>query len=172
MKRYWIIGVVLALSTGVYFYMQRPIMHEKCRITTEEHWGLIEDWLAETRAEKWPGETKHMIHVRLKLPFLTRPDDMVLIEGNSRFLYEGPNPGNQILDLAIPVMPNDPSSLVYLSASILRPSERMACVFENPEYIDLKDTPEGSEFLLEVLPRPYVREYDERETAVRLTRVR
>ena len=172
MKRYWIIGVVLALSTGVYFYMQRPIMHEYCRKYSQSEWDRANAGDAEMRAEKWLGETEHFIQVRLRLPFRISPEDVIQITGNGRFLYEGSSPGDEILNLAIPVMPNDPSSLVYLRVVILRHSERMACVFENPEYIDLKDTPEGSEFLLEVLPRPYVREYDERETAVRQTRVR
>ncbi len=147
-------------------------MHEYCGIKKEEQWNRIEAWHVEQRAETWPGETKHMIRVRLKLPFRTKADDIVLILGNDRFLYEGPNPGDQNLNLFIPVRPNSKSSIVYLSAGVLRHSERMVCVFENPDYIDLKDTPEGSEFLLEVLSRPYAKEDGDKETALRMTRVK
>ena len=174
MKWLGVIGVIAVLAVGSYFYItQEAYMHEYCRIIDEEHLGWIDAADAESRANIWPEELSRVIHLQLKLPFRTRSDDVIKIRGAGHLLYEGSDPGNQLLTLHVPIRSKSSPRKANLRISLLRRSQRLSCVFDNPEWIDFDEAPDGATFLIEVLDKPYFAEGDYwNDTAIRQTRLR
>ena len=149
-------------------------MHEYCRIIDEEHLGWIDDAVAESRANVWPEEQTRVIYLQLKLPFRTRSDDVIKIDdGTGYLLYEGPDPSNQLITLHVPIRSKSPPGDASFGVAVLRRSQRLSCVFDNPEWIDFDETPDGATFLIEVLDKPYFFEGGYwNDTAIRQTRLR
>ena len=180
MKWLGVIGVIAVLAVGSYFYIKKEAyMHEYCRIIDEEHLGWIDAADAESRANIWPEEQTRVIYLQLKLPFRTRSDDVIKIVDGDYLLYEGPDPGNQLIALRVPIRstirsksrPSDNND-VKLTVVLLRRSQRLSCVFENSEWIYFDETPDGATFLIEVLDTPYLHEVSWKEVAIRQTRLR
>ena len=173
MKWLGVIGVIAVLAVGSYFYIKKEAyMHEYCRIIDEEHLGWIDAADAEDRAKIWPEELSRVIYLQLKLPFRTRSDDVIKIHGAGHLLYEGSDPGNQLITLHVPIRSKSPPRKASLALALLRRSQRLSCVFENSEWIDLDETPDGATFLIEVLDAPYLHEVSWKEVAIRQTRLR